>query len=505
MESIQSRAWSSVIRLVKGAATAYLVVYITSGFFSPEPAFAQWEGAEVVVLAGSEDTERSTRYSLALDPDDWPHVVWREFPAARGAIIYSREEISGWSDPIEVGTDGGDHHDPAIEWDLIGNSPVVVFEGSLTGEGDSEIYLATWNGTGFDATRITENDIPDYNPALAVDGFQHYHVVCITEVDGVYRLRYLTDATGEPSDQLVDSGNLGPYGSGASPCISATEDGIAHIAYRGGWYGGYRIHHAFNGEAGGSDWDWEEMPSGNVEDFSSDIDVDAMGGIHLAVSGNDCWGCPFKTYYFHKPVYEDWEPYVFIPFGMGLSSPSLAVDRTNTPHLAMVEVGGNIVTGRLYYASEANGWTPVLIIGTDHATPSLAVDFGGYGHLVCTTGPNTGIEDVLYLKSPATVAGVGEPGLDPFAFTLHAAPNPFMHGVAFTLGSVGENPGRSITTLDIHDISGRLVRRLVAGPTASGLPRAFWDGHDSAGQLASPGVYLVNVGAGRTIKVARLR
>ncbi len=479
--------------------------FLAIAFCLAGTAFAQWEDPEIVILAGSGGDEESSRWSLILDPDDDPHVVWREFPGGRGAIFYTTEEYSGWSTPIEVGTDGGSHGDPSIEWHQIDYSPVVVFEGSLTGEGDSEIYLARWNGSGFDADRLTENDIPDYNPALSTDIFGRYHVVCIAEIGGEYRLRYLTDASGEPTDQVLSVGNLGEFGSGASPCIDATDLGIAHIAFRGVWSGRYKVHHAFNDEAGGTSWDWEVMHSENAEDFSSSIEVAPSGDVHLAVSGNDCWGCPYRTYYFYQQVYSGWDPYVFIPFGLGLASPSLALDRTETPHLGLVEVSGSIVTGRLYYASEANGWTPTLIIGADHATPSLAVDFDGYGHLVCTTGPNSGIEDVLYVKSSGVVVDVGEPDSASWRPTLVAAPNPFGAEVALTIMGSGQSIGLSPSPLRIFDAVGRLVRELhPAEISATGVWSATWDGRDALGVAVSPGVYFARSGGHESARMVRL-
>ncbi len=51
--------------------------------------------------------------------------------------------------------------------------------------------------------------------------------------------------------------------------------------------------------------------------------------------------------------------------------------------------------------------------------------------------------------------------------------------------------------LDIHDVSGRLVKKLVAGSLAAGEHRVRWDGRDSAGRAAASGTYFARLqGAG---------
>ena len=117
------------------------------------------------------------------------------------------------------------------------------------------------------------------------------------------------------------------------------------------------------------------------------------------MSGYDCWGCSPRTYYVRRPVIGLSETYVLIPFANGLSTPSIAVDSLGSPHLAMAEVIGNVYTEQLFYASERNGWMPVLVIGGDHGSPTLGVGRDGYGHFVCMTGASSGIQDVLQVRS----------------------------------------------------------------------------------------------------------
>ncbi len=486
-----------------------MVLPLIAGVLLAAPVAAQWEGAEVVVLAGSEADEEACRFSLAVGQADTPHAVWLADLGARRGVFYAWREGDVWTEPIEVSVDEVNCFDAAMALVPETTTRVVAFEAVAAGETDHEVYLATWNGTGFDVLRLTDNDAPDRDPALALDPSGRYHLVCVTQVAGQWRLRYLTDVTGEPSDQIVTAGPLGDFGSGAMPCIAVESTGVAHIAYRGILGPLYRVHCATNTVPGGEIWTWQAMTSGNVEDFSSDIEIDSHEGVHLAVSGNDCWGCNPRTYYFHRPAGGDWNPYVFIPLTMGLSTPSLALDVFDLPHVAMSEVSGNIYTGRLYYASAANFWTPVLVIGTDHGTPCLAVDSSGFGHLTCMTGPNTGVEDVLYLHSTEHLVDVDGAAMDPIvatpAATPWAAPNPFSDAVVVRAGAWAGHSGLPGPVVRVYDAFGRLVRQLWPEiPVGRGY-RSTWDGRDVAGAPVAPGVYHLRMGEGQALRVVKVR
>jgi hypothetical protein len=59
---------------------------------------------------------------------------------------------------------------------------------------------------------------------------------------------------------------------------------------------------------------------------------------------------------------------------------------------------------------------------------------------------------------------------------------------------------------DVHDSRGRRVRSLLAGPLNRGQHVIVWDGRTTGGDPAPPGVYFLNLRAGRdrvTDKVVR--
>jgi hypothetical protein len=332
--------------------------------------------------------------------------------------------------------------------------------------------------------------VAKYTPALAVDAGGRYHVVCVVQEAGVWRLRYLTNVGGAPTDVLLAVGSLGGFGSGASPAVAVEPDGVAHVVYRG-VSGVYRIHHAENDAPGSTTWSWQTLVSPNGEDLGSDVEVEAGGTVHVAVSGDDCFECTRRTFVFRRPPGGSWGAPAPIAHVMGLAGPSLAVDTGGMAHVALSEVGGNILTGRVFHASARTGWSPSLVIGDDHASPCLALDELGQGHLVCTTGPNTGVEDVLYLRSQPLAIAVGEPVAA--ASRWAATPNPFAARTVLRIPGSGARARAGSRSVLVCDATGRVVRRLDPNVATGGrMIEIDWDGRDEAGRDLPGGVYFVS-------------
>ncbi len=85
------------------------------------------------------------------------------------------------------------------------------------------------------------------------------------------------------------------------------------------------------------------------------------------------------------------------------------------------------------------------------------------------------------------------------ALTLTASPEPARGPVRFAITARASGP----QTVELHDVSGRLVRRLSAGWQPAGARSLAWDGRDEDGAPVPAGVYLATV---RTVDgIARTR
>jgi flagellar hook assembly protein FlgD len=89
----------------------------------------------------------------------------------------------------------------------------------------------------------------------------------------------------------------------------------------------------------------------------------------------------------------------------------------------------------------------------------------------------------------------------PLVFGLGpATPNPTSGRATFefTLADAGR------ARLELYDVRGRLVRRLVDGPLPAGVHAAAWDGTNVAGVRVSPGIYFYRLSAASGTRVERL-
>jgi hypothetical protein len=79
-------------------------------------------------------------------------------------------------------------------------------------------------------------------------------------------------------------------------------------------------------------------------------------------------------------------------------------------------------------------------------------------------------------------------------------PNPFAKGTSVNYELARYGP----VELTVHDVSGRLVRRLESGPRQRGIHAVRWDGTDGRSRVVPAGVYFVRYSAGGTVSTGRL-
>jgi hypothetical protein len=97
---------------------------------------------------------------------------------------------------------------------------------------------------------------------------------------------------------------------------------------------------------------------------------------------------------------------------------------------------------------------------------------------------------LIRLDAPVAAPQVG--ASFPGDVVLRAWPNPSRGATTFSL----EVPRAASGTVDVHDVAGRLVRRLADGPLPAGTQSLRWDGRDETGAKAAAGVYYLRLAAG---------
>lgn len=99
------------------------------------------------------------------------------------------------------------------------------------------------------------------------------------------------------------------------------------------------------------------------------------------------------------------------------------------------------------------------------------------------------IDDIEIYENPATAAVPGDPAPRPLPLALAGAPNPFRSGTTLSFRTAAYAP----VLLDIFDVHGRRVARLVDEFRESGDHAVRWDGRDDAGHPVGPGMYLARL------------
>jgi len=110
----------------------------------------------------------------------------------------------------------------------------------------------------------------------------------------------------------------------------------------------------------------------------------------------------------------------------------------------------------------------------------------------------TSLDDRVYRFGPDHIRrppSLPEPGV---SAEDRAAPPAGAAPASFTI----VNPANLSVT--VHDVTGRVVRRLGSADYAPGTHRIPWDGRDDAGRLAAAGVYFVRVGGESPVAVRKV-
>lgn len=120
------------------------------------------------------------------------------------------------------------------------------------------------------------------------------------------------------------------------------------------------------------------------------------------------------------------------------------------------------------------------------------------GREVCADSPLLGHDPACHGPPGGVLAGCDDcvpdaGGREPGALAARLFPNPWTGG---SLGVEAELPRHSELRLYVHDLRGRLVRRVFAGWHGPGTARVAWDGRDRGNRDVPSGVYLVELRAG---------
>jgi hypothetical protein len=189
------------------------------------------------------------------------------------------------------------------------------------------------------------------------------------------------------------------------------------------------------------------------------------------------------------------------------------------PSITIPSVGISLADGNLIKANLGTGVNatlnlhPTQLAGADNAarplmyTPNPFQAGSSVSHFDVTLTPNALMEPAINSDLPAGgvdltrfvfedigwLIGATDAPNTPSVTRIHGNyPNPFNPSttIAFALEAAGS------VRLEVHDVSGRLVKRLVDGRMNAGPHSLRWDGTDTAGRPVATGVYVAKLDSG---------
>lgn len=128
-------------------------------------------------------------------------------------------------------------------------------------------------------------------------------------------------------------------------------------------------------------------------------------------------------------------------------------------------------------------------------TIQLSGSLGG-SPFATLTAPGTMILQGFWFPTPSVSDAEGLSG--PIAFALgRNAPNPFSPTTIIPYAVAAQGGAGVATRMEIYDVDGRLVSRLVEGELPAGVYRAEWGGCDTQGRPVAAGIYYCRLRSGR--------
>jgi hypothetical protein len=204
------------------------------------------------------------------------------------------------------------------------------------------------------------------------------------------------------------------------------------------------------------------------------------------------------------------------------------IDDVTPPEVAVIRPNG----GEIFYAAREDTirWVATDESGVDSVSIYYSSDGGfSFPHVIATGEPNDSLyvwmvpdttsdscivkvaaydaalnlaedssDGLFSIETPVAVEPEATPGAEVFGLEQNY-PNPFnpLTQVEFNLDK------SSHVSLDVYDISGQLVRRLVHEPLPSGKHGALWNGEDEGGRPVASGVYVLRLEADRLTAVRK--
>jgi len=450
---------------------------------------AQWQpDFRLTDVPGMQVTCLNYAWAIAADPSGNIHVVWWDGrdapdPYYRWWVIANQTwdyesnldeyaVLPSW----EVGA-------PALASDPFGNIHVVWSDLRI---GEPQIYYkyregatGIWKGEEW----ITSLPGTAEAPSIATDPSSgDVHVIwwdrSTAHPQVFHKVKRASTGIWEGESQVSDAGHDCSWYS-----LAVDHSGNVHVV----WVDSRLTPQIYHRRRVGALWDpIQQLTNATNERNFVSIATDNAGNLHLVWTDWRDRNIP-QIFYKRRDASGNWDPTdtKLTDANGNRGFPSVAVDPSGNVHVVWIDQRTS--PPQLYYKrwnATTSHWEPELELTSasgDRSCASLTCDAAGNIHIVWADFRD-GNWEIYYKKYKTAVSIEESPSPKGFRFRAITCG----HGAQIEY----EIPVKSLISLAIYDINGRLVKTLVNREESVGLKSIYWKGRDQTGRRVSNGIYL---------------
>jgi len=456
-----------------------------------------WEGQRLVNRL---DSVGDLTGDIACDQQSILWVVWwgRLTQSNSDQIFFSRWNGNNWSDEQLVNPiDTFYNYRPCITFDNTNRAWVVwTREEGVPGHGDWEIFYTKWVGNGWDQKRqinLTNLLRKDFAEEINCRGNEIWVVTSSFNRNMDTCAVFTSHWNGINWDTLIRvcSDSVWQWFSS----IAVDNNGRAHIAWCEPISG--RIYYRMHNNTGWTTPIWINDPSTIFcDDWAApQIAVDDSNNLHVVWVGIAS-GETDQDIFYSKYNGQQW----LAPIRLNTNDnydeyyPDIALSSSNTIWVTWDKHLSFWVSHPYAKHFDGNSWSTEEKLDNDsisyfNASNKTAID-NLENPWIIWDGITSGIDNGDIYSNRYITANISENALTTvYISAVHVSPNPFRFSTTFVCPAYSF----SQTTLDIFNVDGKFIKRIICSLTKRRQNMIRWDGTDKNGQKVRSGVYLCKI------------
>lgn len=453
-------------------------------------------------LAG-DSTDAGTNSDLALDANGDPHVIFAETAGSgatkqlAGPLMYGTKTGGVWSyETVPIGQVNGEIAALALN---SAGEPHVLYHQLNGGGQSSNIRLARRVGGSWAASGKIDSDTDSLSADLVLDDMGRAFIVFGVEAPNHTKISLGVEGA-TLNDWQVSEIASGTVVGPPFPSLAIDDAGNLHLSYLRRTVAGAHLFYGMSTAANPTNFTFEIIGAvGGGYGARTSIALDSSGTPHISYQRVDG-----RAGYAVRSGQDSWQQTIVDPSFDETRYASLSIGSDDLPRVSYFTLHTSDGEGlKLAKRTSSNGpWASAFVdsgLGLGHFS-AVAIDGNDEIHV---TYRDAVAGDFLYgIEGVATsVAGGAGSDVVRTVTLLGNAPDPFNPRTMIRY----QLQQKSRVTLDVYDISGRLVRTLVRDSSVqAGRHEVIWDGRSNNRDMVGSGVYFARLRTGDEIQVDRM-